>query len=210
MNHRKSPIFRITVILCAILALTAITVLAYLSTTTGSLVNIFKPANDPEVNINEVTTPAIKDGMITEKSDVKVNVGNPGYAVYVRAVIVVNWEKNNTEGTYHATKPVLDTDYTLNLNAIDWFEHNGFYYHKAMVAFDGHTESTKETAALINSCSQIAGTAPPGYHLDVQIIAQTIQALGTTDNDAANPNIPAVTDAWKIEVENQQLVDPNP
>lgn len=205
MNHRKSPIFRITVILCAILALTTITVLAYLSTTTGSLENIFQPAEQKDPAIKEGPDGNSFDGII--KTDVKVNVGNPGYVVYVRAVIVVNWEKNDTEGTYHATKPVPGTDYTMELKTAagdPWFynDADGFYYHKAMV--------TDDTAVLINSCSPIADKAPDGYHLDVQIIAQTIQALGTTDEDHPNPNIPAVQDAWKIEVENQQLVDPNP
>lgn len=178
--------------------------LAYLSASGGTVSNTFSAAPDSEPTIDE----SFVDNF---KTDVKVDVGNPGYAVYVRAAIVVNWEQNGIDsdgnktitsantGIYHATAPVAGTDYTISLNTAPdgpWFlGTDGFYYHKAMVSSDA-------TSNLIETCKVVSGKAPDGYHLDVKIIAQTIQALGTTDNDAnGDPvavGIPAVEDAWKV------------
>lgn len=176
-------------------ALLAVSVLAYLSASTGSVTNTFTPAGETDPTIQETFEDNIK-------TNVAVNVGDPGYAVYVRAAIVVNWEKDDSENTFLATAPVAGTDYTISLNTETddpWFlVSGGFYYHKAMV----HSGDTK---ILINSCKLKDGvSAPEGYHLDVQIIAQTIQALGTTDVG----DTPAVTDAWGITVSNGQLVPP--
>ena len=192
MNHSKPRLNRIIVIVCAIFALTSLTVLAYLSTTTGALNNLFNPAVGPNAGMEEDV-----DNPLTVKKDVLVNVGKPGYAVYVRAVIVVNWEKDGSNGTYHATKPVLNTDYTLEINEGAWFKQDEFYYHKAMVAYDGSNEDTTKTSVLIENCVQAVGAnVPEGYHLNVEIVAQTIQALGTTDVG----DIPAVTNAWGVTV----------
>ena len=188
---RRIPRAVLVGILVAALLITG--ALAYLSASGGTVSNTFSPASDPKPTINENFNG-------TTKTNVAVNVGDPGYAVYVRAAIVVNWEKKDSAGTYHATSPVAGTDYTISLNTAandPWFlGDDGFYYHKAMV------NSGETTADLINTCTVVAGKAPTGYHLDVQIIAQTIQALGTTDNDAnGDPvavGIPAVEDAWKV------------
>ncbi len=177
-----------------LLALLTISTLAILSAyNRSSPKHTFQPAPEADPTINDTSF--------------YVNVGNPGYAVYVRAAIVVNWE--NASGNLHATAPKLGTDYTLNLNTTDWFEgSDGFYYHRAMVNSGGKTEK------LIDTCAVVAGKAPADYHLDVQIIAQTIQALGTTDAVDANGNpvdgTPAVTDAWGIGVDptTKQLVSP--
>lgn len=188
--QRMPRMLLVGVILLILLAGSA---LAYLfsSTREGATSN-FTPAKDSDPTINDTSF--------------YVNVGDPSYAVYVRAVIVVNWEEDGKEGTYHATAPVAGTDYTLTLNTSDWFNgSDGFYYHKAMV------DSNSTTAKLINSCTAITpgpdvydenGNLETDYKLNVQLIAQTIQALGTTDNDVnGNPvavGIPAVEDAWKV------------
>lgn len=190
MHMKKRRLPRLLIISVILLALLTVSALAYLSASTGGLTNTFSAAPDSEPTIDESFVDNVK-------TDVKVDVGTPGYAVYVRAAIVVNWEKDGdgNENHFHATAPKLDTDYTLNLNDTDWFKKDGFYYHKAMV-------NSGVTSPLINSCEVVAGKAPTGYHLSVEIIAQTIQALGTTDNDVnGNPvavGIPAVEDAWKV------------
>lgn len=192
MRSRKQK--WLAVALIAVLVITATTgaVYAYLSATTGPVHNTFTAAPTHTIDIKE-TFPTGATNPI--KKNVCVDVGDPGYAVYVRAAIVVTWKKGND---VYAYKPVQKTedavgDYALELNLTDWFQgSDGFYYHKKMVAYDGEDEATKLTSVLIESCSQLKA-GPEGYTLHVEIIAQTIQALGTTDDDS----IPAVEDAWK-------------
>ena len=192
---RRIPRAVLVGILVAALLITG--ALAYLSASGGTASNTFSPASDPKPTINENFNG-------TTKTNVAVNVGDSGYAVYVRAAIVVNWEKKDSAGTYHATSPVAGTDYTISLNTAandPWFlGDDGFYYHKTMVAYDGTDPNSQNTAVLINSCQVKDGAdIPDGYHLNVEIIAQTIQALGTTDAVDANGNpTPAVEDAWKV------------
>lgn len=160
-------------ILIAVLIMTATAgvVYAYLSTIGDSANNSFTPEQDEN--------PVISVDSNTQK--VSVDVGEPGYAVYVRAVVVVTWK---SESDVYATAPT----YTVTFeNAEDWFEKDGFYYFKSSL-YKG------STSALTVDCSD---TAPEGYELHVEIIAQTIQALGTTDGE--NPT-PAVQQAWGVYI----------
>ena len=167
-----------------VIAGTVATVYAYLKTSTPAVNNTFSAAQDPEATITESFDPE------TEKKNVAVKVGDTGYSVYVRAVIVVTW-KNAENGDVLATKPVAGTDYEISLNTSDWFEKDGFYYHEEPVPSKG------TTADLIISCKPIAGKTPAGYGLNVEIVAQTIQAAGKADAG----DIPAVTKAWKVKVD---------
>lgn len=178
MRSRKTLI-----ILCSLILVVALplTVYAYLTTRGNMVRDIFTQAQDPTPTISEDF-----DG--TTKENVAVSVGETGYSVYVRAVIVVTWEDD--QRYVHSTRPVEGTDYTIQLNTEDWFFHNGFYYHKAAV------NSGEDSAVLIHSCVQ-KGTAPKGFQLQVEIIAQTIQSAGTTDAY----DIPAVEDAWGVKVD---------
>lgn len=191
-KYQKKPkgISLITMVLIAILiiSLSAGSVVAWLSITGGQVENSFAPDEDPVPTITETFDDKVK-------SNVAVDVGDTGYAVYVRAAIVVNW-KNAEDGNVLGQKPVLNEDYILTLNETDWFYKAGFYYHKAMVNTGGTTEN------LITSCQLKDGITPPqGYDLNVEIIAQTIQALGTTDAR----DTPAVTEAWGVTVTNKEL-----
>lgn len=179
-RKRILPVF-LTVLLIA--AVTVATVYAYLKTQTPAVENTFSAAQDPEATITESFDPN------TEKKDVAVQVGDTGYSVYVRAAIVMTW-KNAENGDVLATKPVAGVDYTITLNDSDWFEKDGYYYHIDAVPSEG------TTANLIISCKPIAGQAPAGYGLNVEIVAQTIQSAGTTDTG----DTPAVTDAWGVQV----------
>ena len=160
-------------ILIAVLLITATTgaVYAYLSASGGSVTNTLTPEQDenPSVSISNAST-----------HEVTVNVGSPGYAVYVRTVIVVNWK--NDAGNVLATAPA----YTVEIDS-KWFKQGDFYYYEAPV-FSGSLSGLKVT------CSE---SAPDDYELHIEVISQTIQALGTTDGT----NIPAVTDAWGIGID---------
>ena len=188
----------LVLILVAVLSLTIGGVVAYLSTSTGAVINTFEA--------DESTDPAVVETFADDKkTDVKVDVGDPGYAVYVRAAVVVTWKAEN--GDVLGVAPVAGTDYTIDYNEDKWFQgSDGFWYHKAMV------NSDKATETLIDSCTPFDGKTPEGYGLNVEIIAQTIQALGTTDEsddgDDTNDNIPAVEDAWKVVIVENGLLKP--
>ena len=180
MRIGKRKILTSLIAVLAILAM-AVGVYAYLSNSSGLLSNDFKPA--PE------TDPTIREEFNGEhKNQVDVAVGPTGYTVYVRAAIVVTWK--DEKGNVHAAKPVVGQDYSIDINDADWFEYNGYYYCKQSVASNGNT------AVLIRSCGK-TGTAPDGYQFSVQILAQTIQAAGTTDAGG----VPAVTDAWGVYID---------
>lgn len=198
-KKRRIPLISWILLAVVIFSLSAGSVVAWLSITGGQVENSFAPDD----NLNPTITETFKENDYKLKQNVAVSVGDTGYAVYVRAAIVVNW-KNAEDGNVLGQAPVPDEDYTLTLNETDWFYKDGFYYHKAMV----NTGDT--TAPLITSCKLKEGITPPvdttvtpnvKYDLNVEIIAQTIQALGTTDAG----NTPAVTDAWGATVTNKQL-----
>lgn len=127
----------------------------------------------------------------SEKKDVSINVGATEYSVYVRAAIVATWM--DSTGQVLAKDPVPDIDYTLDLNLSDggWFRgDDGYYYYSSPVA------SGDSTDVLINLCKPITDAPESGYSLNVDVIAQTIQAAGTTDSG----DVPMVTEAWNVAV----------
>lgn len=192
MRSPKRKIW-ILFIMIFILACSTVVVYAYLSAQSGSVQNNFSAASGPNPSIQEST-----NSPLTLKENVTVDVGAPGYAVYVRVAIVINWEDAN--GHILGQKPVAGTDYVMNLNIADsdkWFYNSadGFYYYEEMI-------SSGETDVLIESCYQAGESPSATYKLNVQIIAQTIQALGTTDG---NDPIPAVTDAWGVYIVDGKL-----
>lgn len=189
MGLRNNRIIALLLALCLVVSLT-VAVYAYLSAKGGTVHNTFTPDVESDPIIKESTaTKGPGSDLITFKKDVQVDVGSLDYAVYVRTVIVVTWKDD--AGKVHAQKPIAGTDYEISLNDGDgkpWFFKDGFFYHRAMVPADGD----HLTAILIDSCRQLLA-GPEGYYLSVEIIAQTVQALGSTDAGS----IPAVEDAWK-------------
>ena len=133
-----------------------------------------------------------------EKKNVKVTVPEDvDYSVYVRAAVVVNWQKTENGETFvYPAVPVAGTDYTVTYGTTGWFEKDGFFYYEDPV------EAGASTSDLISTLTQ-TGTAPNGYTLHVEVLTQTVQAAGTTDSG----EIPAVTDAWGVTVSNGKLVN---
>ena len=179
------------IVICAVVAVllvaavTAGSVVAYLKINGGLVQNDFSVAPEHTPAVNETF-----DGVI--KQNVKVDIGNPGYAVYVRAAIVITWKKGE-DGSVLGQPPVKDTDYVIVLNTAEWFEEGGFYYCK------NYVNSGDDSPVLINSVKLKDGVTSPesGYTFNVEIISQTIQAAGKTDVG----DIPAVTDAWGVTVD---------
>ena len=190
-------------VICAAVsvAIGTIAVFAYLSGKSGSVNNTLTADPDPTIAIQETVSG-------DTKSDVYFVVNNAGYTVYVRAAIVVTWADGN--GNVLATKPVEGTDYdityanvvsTSSLAAEKWtLGSDGFYYYSSPV---GSEAPNNQTQKLIETAKLKDGVTPPeGYSLSIEIVAQTVQAIGTTDTD----DVLAVEDAWGVDVDNNGLI----
>ena len=154
------------IMLASVLVLIVATIggsIAYMAAKTTDVVNEFTFGNVP------IDIPEKFDG--TTKSDVKVH-NNGSADAFVRAKIVVTWKSASGEVSATAVKP---GDYTLKLNKTDWFQGtDGFWYCTNRV------KAGKDSAVLINTATK-AGTAPEGYDLSIEILAQSVQADGMKD-----------------------------
>ena len=124
-----------------------------------------------------------------EMRNVSIGVEDKGYPVYVRVSILITWQKVTEDGDteVYFGQPDEGTDYTIEFNQIGWEKLDDYYYCTSPVA------SGKTTGVLINSCVlEDDADAPEGYVLNVEIIVQTIQAIGATDSG----DVPAWKDAW--------------
>lgn len=157
-----------------------------------SLAKYDSPTINDTVSIN-------KDGNFY-KSNVDVTVSNDhDYPVYVRVSIIVTWK--NQAGNVYCEKPTLGTDYTLTRNTTDWTMHsdsNGYwyYYYNQAVEKGGKTSPLIGADQALTQISQ----APVGYTMHVEILTETIQAIGfTTPTTIGDSSTTAVMDAWKWE-----------
>lgn len=148
--------------LCLIFALAVGTTFALLKANTEPVTNTFTAAKS-DIKIDEDVTGGQKKSIIVQ---------NTGTAVsYVRVKLVMNWvdESGNV-----SAEPVNITPSITD----DWFEQGGIYYYKMPVAAKGET-----TNLLKDPITQ--GTAPEGYHLEVTVLAESIQAAPSTAVEGA-------------------------
>lgn len=174
MNSRKVNIV-VAVLVSSVLLLTAGVgaVYAFLSAASESHTDTLAPAvtKNPDVSISETVT------LPPGKATAAVTVPDAGYPVYVRAVVVVNWIK---DGQICAT-PV---DASYGVTAQNWTKNGDFYYYKTAVN-------------QLNDEIEVTYTEKPGYGVQVQVICQTIQAVGTEDEGSDT----AVFDAWGVTID---------
>lgn len=163
--------------LCLIFALAVGTTFALLKANTEPVTNTFTAAKS-DIKIDEDVTGR------TEKESIKVE--NTGTAVsYVRVKLVMNWVDES--GNVSAEPVNITPSITDN-----WFEQGGIYYYKMPVAAKGETTNLLQTPIT-------QGTAPEGYHLEVTVLAESIQAAPSK----------AVTDSWGVGVDsNGYLTQP--
>ena len=162
--------------LCLIFALAVGTTVALLVAHTNAVTNTFTAAKSG-THIEEVT----KDG---EKSSIIVQ--NTGTATsYVRVKLVCNWvDKDKNVSATPAPAPVITNS--------DWFVKDGIYYYKMPVALNG------ETSNLLQNHPITQGEAPDGCHLEVTVLAESIQAAPSK----------AVTDSWGVDVGSNGYLTP--
>ena len=139
--------------LCLIFALAVGTTFALLKANTEPVTNTFTAAKSGTDIVEKL------DG--SQKTSIAVK--NTGTAVsYVRVKLVMNWVDES--GNVSAEPVNITPSITDN-----WFLEDGIYYYKMPVAAKGET-----TNLLKDPITQ--GTAPEGYHLEVTVLAESIQA----------------------------------
>lgn len=139
--------------LCLIFALAVGTTFALLKANTEPVTNTFTAAKSGTDIVEEL------DG--NQKKSIVVK--NTGTAVsYVRVKLVMNWVDES--GNVSAEPVNITPSITDN-----WFEQGGIYYYKMPVAANGETTNLLQTPIT-------QGTAPEGYHLEVTVLAESIQA----------------------------------
>lgn len=153
--------------LCLIFALAVGTTVALLKANTAPVTNTFKAATS-ETHVDVTVSGNEKTGIF---------VTNEGTATsYVRVKLVMNWvdgKENIVSG---------DNLPTVELNKDDgWFEKGGIYYYKTPVA-------PKDLTANLLKDPITQTNAPEGCHLEVTVLAESIQAAPST----------AVEGAWKV------------
>ena len=153
--------------LCLIFALAVGTTFALLKASTAPVENTFTAAKSGTDIVEEL------DG--NQKKSIVVK--NTGTAVsYVRVKLVMNWvdESGNV-----SAEPVNITPSITD----DWFLKDGIYYYKMPVAAKDFTTNLLQTPITQDA-------APEGYHLEVTVLAESIQAAPSS----------AVTTAWGVDV----------
>lgn len=140
--------------LCLIFALAVGTTVALLVAHTNAVTNTFTAAKSG-THIEEVTKDGVKSSIIVQ---------NTGTATsYVRVKLVCNWvDKDGNVSATPAPAPTITNS--------DWFVKDGIYYYKTPVAPEGKTSN------LLKDHSITQGEAPEGYHLEVTVLAESIQA----------------------------------
>lgn len=175
--------------LCLIFALAVGTTVALLVAHTNAVTNTFTAAKSGTDIVEE-----LKDN---QKKSIKVE--NTGTATsYVRVKLVMNWVDNTTGNIVSG-----DNLPEVTLNEADWFEQGGIYYYKTPVAPVGASPDNV-TTNLLQANSPITEPTvgkPDGCHLEVTVLAESIQAAPDT----------AVKDAWKVvEVKDGSLTPVTP
>lgn len=164
--------------LCLIFALAVGTTVALLKANTAPVTNTFTAAKS-DIKINE----NVENG---KKSSIQVeNIGTA--TSYVRVKLVMNWVSDEDSKTISATPVNITVDY----DNTKWFEQGGIYYYKTPVA-PKDAETGNVTSNLLKTPIEQPEGAPDGYHLEVTVLAESIQAAPSK----------AVTDSWRVGVDN--------
>ena len=181
MNHGKREMPRNKKGLTALVALVLVLccavggTVAWLATATNPVKNTFTPS--------EVGTSITEK--VSEKSKDRVTITNTGdISAYIRAAIVVNWL--DKDGNVCAATPE-GAQYTLKApHENGWLKIGDYYYYTTPVAAGGGTSS------LLTATETYA---PDGYHLQVTVLAEAIQADGKSGEQFA------VETVWPVMVD---------
>lgn len=177
-SARKAKVGKTTVVAVAVILAVVLAVggtVAYLTTHTQELTNIFSPST-----VMAKVEGGDDNGVYTIRNDGDVEA-------YLRVAIVANWLDNSIvddllgDSTIHWKQPEFTVTASDNWDLGD----DGFYYYKNPVAAQTDIDDTL-TVTLNDS-----ETAPNGYKFSVQVIAEAIQSEPTD----------AVIEAWGVSVD---------
>lgn len=158
--------------LCLIFALAVGTTVALLVAHTNAVTNTFTAA-ESGTHIEEVTKDGVKSSIIVQ---------NTGTATsYVRVKLVMNWvdDKENVVSGDNLPKVVLNNDGSWFLGS------DGIYYYKTPVAPVGASPDNVTTNLLQEGNPIKQENAPAGCHLEVTVLAESIQAAPSTAVEGA-------------------------
>lgn len=164
--------------LCLIFALAVGTTFALLKAHTDPVQNTFTAAKSG-THIDETL-----DG----KQKTSIQVENTGTATsYVRVKLVMNWVDEN--GNVSATPVNIPVVYDM----ANWFlGSDGSYYYMTPVAQDGLTENLLQDKHPITEPTE---GKPDGCHLEVTVLAESIQAAPSTAVEKAWPAVKVASDS---------------
>ena len=210
---REKPLIKRLIPLLVILAV-VIVALAVVPT----IARYIRGAEDVKNGLESIgsKTPTVVNGELKngKMQDVKINVGDTrkdpkdsndfGYPVYVRVKVLITWKSESgnvlyldPEASYTDDEgEFVEKDYEVTYGA-DWTKIGDYYYYLGSNddSLNGVVKSNGLTTALITSLEDNKTKLPyDGYDLNVEIIVQTVQAVGYTDDDF----LTACEDAWNL------------
>ena len=148
---------------------------AWLTTSTGPVTNTFTPTSVG----TDIT------GDITGKTKNSVTISNTGdISAYIRAAVIVNWVDD--AGKVYVSVPAEATHELDIKEENGWFQAGDYYYYKDPVA---KGDSAKNLLTATETCDL------DGYHLQVTILAEAIQADGKSGGQYA------VETVWPVKVD---------
>lgn len=151
---------------------------AYLTAKTPELVNVFYPGEVPPSIQEEF------DGFIKQNVRLK-NDGN--ITAYIRGYVSICWK--DSQGNLAPDVPIPDKDYSICWGETGWQKVGDYFYCLTPI------EPQAMTPILIYEVTP--KSEKDGYALVVEVMAQTIQAVGS-DNKGKTP----MELAWNVIIDN--------
>jgi hypothetical protein len=134
--------------------------------------------------VPEVTPTIVESFDHTTKSNVSVkNTATPekGIDVYIRVALIPTWE--TADGAI-ASIPASLSDLNMSMGS-DWIESGDYYYYPLKVAPNDSTSTLIEEATVKDT----SAGAQAGYKMNLQVLAEAIQATEQAVKDAWGDSI---------------------